>query len=126
MKKQSVPGGGTFSPVDGRTLDYLAATGRSEEQIRLVEAYSRANLLMASGDQVPDYCRVIRVDLGEIMPSVAGPSRPQDRIPLDRLKESVSSLVSYGKAGRDRVGLADGSVVIAAITSCTTHPIRRS
>ncbi|MGC9313684.1 MAG: aconitate hydratase AcnA, partial [Sediminispirochaetaceae bacterium] len=108
-----------FFPVDERTLEYLAATGRPEEQIRLVEAYSRANLLTLSGDQVPEYSRVLSIDLGKIMPSVAGPSRPQDRIPLERLKESVSSLVSEGKAGRDRAGLADGSVVIAAITSCT-------
>jgi aconitate hydratase len=114
-------------PTCRTTLDYLRLTGRSEEQIQLVEAYMRAQGLFAElGMPEAEYSDVLELDLGSVEPSVAGPKRPQDRV---RLPEAAAS---FRAAFGDQLGsgggiserlatdrLTHGSVVIAAITSCT-------
>jgi len=123
-----------FFPVDDQTIAYLRQTGRPEEQVAAAEAYYK--LQGCFGPVKPgatDYSQVLRLDLATIQPNVAGPKRPQDRIPLSNLKPKFESLVKapvaeggYGKghvakhkADGDKVEAGDGDVVIAAITSCT-------
>ncbi len=158
-----------FWPVDEQTIEYLRLTGRPEERILLVEAYCKENLLWHEPGQHPTYSQVVELDLSTVEPSLAGPRRPQDRVPLTEAKESfVEALGSFGvdfdNATRDkevadafpasdaptrdgstnsaetrspapiaapdrravpvaldgeRFELDHGSVVIAAITSCT-------
>ena len=84
-----------FFPVDNRTLEFLGNTGRSQRQIAIVEAYCKAQHLFWSLDApTPRYSDVFSFDLSEVEPCVAGPKRPQDRIPLSRLKASVSALTA--------------------------------
>ncbi len=86
-----------FFPVDELTLDYLRLTGRSEARVGLVEAYCRANLLWHEPEAHPEYSQVVELDLGEVEPSLAGPRRPQDRVPLARAKEAFfESLATFG------------------------------
>ncbi|MFA6155434.1 aconitate hydratase AcnA [Mesorhizobium sp.] len=125
-----------YFPVDEQTCAYLRQTGRSEERVRQTEAIYRAQGLFGAprlGDL--DYSRTIELDLSAVETSVAGPKRPQDRIPLENLKvqfaETLTASVSdggYGKAAGGTTAaspaaeprrLRDGDVVIAAITSCT-------
>ncbi|TML05913.1 MAG: aconitate hydratase AcnA [Actinobacteria bacterium] len=158
-----------FFPVDDETLKYLRLTGRDEERLALVEAYCKQNSLWHEPEHEPDYSQVIELDLGTVEPSLAGPRRPQDRVPLREAKRSfVDALetfgVDYGNArdeaiaesfpasdppstieiregakvetdggvavairqhavraevDGEEVELRHGSVVIAAITSCT-------
>jgi aconitate hydratase len=155
-----------FFPVDDVTLNYLRLTSRDEERIALVEAYCKENLLWHEPDEHPEYSQVVELDLDDVEPSLAGPRRPQDRVPLARAKEEfLESLGSFGvdlvngtydkeiadsfpasdpptgdavsdhdevapartaTLERKRVAVAGenyalehGSVVIAAITSCT-------
>ncbi|HXH96036.1 MAG TPA: aconitate hydratase AcnA [Gaiellaceae bacterium] len=154
-----------FFPVDEVTLAYLRLTGRSEERVALVEAYCKENLLWHDPDDHPTYSQVVELDLGEVEPSLAGPRRPQDRVPLAGAKEAfIEALetfgVDYGNGTYDKevadtfpasdpttgdaaadvdtvpshtatvtkkrvpvegadYSLEHGSVVIAAITSCT-------
>jgi aconitate hydratase len=160
-----------FFPVDQVTLDYLRLTGRSAERIALVEAYTKENMLWHDPSAPATYSRVVELDLGDVEPSLAGPRRPQDRVPLARAKQAfIETLGSFGvdytNGSHDRAvadtfpasdptteqqpgGMAepepdaapvataerpeqrrvpvggagyeldDGSVVIAAITSCT-------
>ncbi len=120
-------------PIDQMTLDYLRLTGREESQIALVEAYARAQGLFRT-DEAPDaiYSDTIELDLGTVVPSLAGPRRPQDRVALSQAKASFASAlddlkrgVKVSPAGAGGVAVAaetqleHGSVVIAAITSCT-------
>ncbi|WP_029214837.1 aconitate hydratase AcnA [Kallotenue papyrolyticum] len=78
-----------FFPVDDETLRYLLGTGRSEEQVQLVEAYCKAQgLFRTDATPEPTFSKLLELDLGSIVPSVAGPRRPQDRVPLDNLKRS--------------------------------------
>jgi aconitate hydratase len=118
-----------FFPVDRQTLSYLTGSGRPPDLLGLVEAYTREQgLFREDGDEEPQFTDVIDFDLGSIEPSIAGPSRPQDRIPLSRARSSVPDILKKAKRnsrqvrlsldGRDVV-LEDGSVVISAITSCT-------
>jgi aconitate hydratase len=119
-------------PVDSDTIDYLRLTGRTAEDVALVEKYSKCQgLFRASDSQQAAYVDELQLDLGSIVPSIAGPKRPQDRIPLSDAKQAIHSarlsLRSDGSDGRSRSGviggkpfeLKDGAVVIAAITSCT-------
>jgi aconitate hydratase len=128
-------------PVDGETLRYLRTTGRSEEQIALVEAYMQEQGLYHDANTPPaDYTDTLELDLGTVVPSLAGPSRPQDRVNLTDVKASfhaaLPKLKEAAQAAKKKVALAmaattagpeptsdghltDGSVVIAAITSCT-------
>jgi aconitate hydratase len=114
-------------PVDKETLTYLRLTGRSEEQIALVEAYAREQGLFHD-EKTPEaqYSELLALDLATVESSLAGPKRPQDRVPLSQAKESfdkaLPSLMKPGKGAATASGnghLHHGSVVIAAITSCT-------
>src|SRR5262249_3181879 len=163
-----------FFPVDEETVKYLEMTGRPADRIELVEAYCHENLLWHDPDHEPTYSQVVELDLGDVEPSLAGPRRPQDRVPLTEAKESfLGSLPTFGvdygnntedkavvdtfpasdpaalqtpgphdldpiaaasaptrvahfepaevevELDGDRFSLTHGSVVIAAITSCT-------
>ncbi|WP_446666357.1 aconitate hydratase AcnA [Flexivirga sp. B27] len=81
-------------PIDQVTLDYLRLTGRPEQQIRLVEAYAREQGMWHDPDHEPDYSQVLELDLGSVEPSIAGPKRPHDRIPLRIAPHAVASLLS--------------------------------
>jgi aconitate hydratase len=114
-------------PIDEVTLDYLRVTGRSQEQIDLVEAYTKAQGLWHDPSIEPRFSEYLELDLATVVPSIAGPKRPQDRIVLSKAKESFakhiptySSQVSKPTAvhGKD-FALDNGHVAIASITSCT-------
>ena len=123
-------------PIDEETLRYLELSGRSKQQIALVEAYAKAQgMWRYKGAPQADYTDVLELDMSTVEPSLAGPKRPQDRVPLRSLKQV------YGKAhaqmaeerakknpaakgvgkvtGKDSFEVKDGAVLIAAITSCT-------
>jgi aconitate hydratase len=86
-----------FFPVDDVTLEYLRLTGRADERVALVEAYCKENLLWHDPDDHPEYSQVVELDLDDVEPSLAGPRRPQDRVPLARAKEAfLESLGSFG------------------------------
>src|SRR5205823_3167631 len=86
-----------FFPVDDATLAYLRLTGRSEERVALVEAYCKENLLWHEPGEHPTYSQVVELDLGDVEPSLAGPRRPQDRVPLSRAKDSFfEALGTFG------------------------------
>jgi aconitate hydratase len=116
-----------FFPVDSETISYLRFTGRSAERVALVEAYCKLQGLFRT-DQTPDpmYSDSLELDLATVEPTLAGPKRPQDRVPLRQAKASFAKAmegapqkhISVKKNG-DQFELSNGSVVIAAITSCT-------
>jgi len=136
-------------PVDQQTLRYLEVTGREREQIELVERYCRAQgLFRSDGDATPTFSELLELDLASVEPSVAGPKRPQDRVALPNVWRSFTDAFALpededGEIGRfqeeggqpnpehghfdghggaavaERVAVRNGSVVIAAITSCT-------
>jgi aconitate hydratase len=86
-----------FFPVDEVTLEYLRLTGRPAERVALVEAYCKENMLWHEPDEHPTYSQVVELDLDDVEPSLAGPRRPQDRVPLDRAKDAfLESLGSFG------------------------------
>src|SRR5215472_2981732 len=113
-------------PIDSASLDYLRMTNRPAEQIALVEAYAKAQgLFRVDGAPDPVYSDTLSLDLSTVTPSLAGPKRPQDRIDLPDVKRNFLSglgappkSVEIGTNGT-RATIQDGSVVIAAITSCT-------
>lgn len=161
----------TYFPIDDRTLDYMAKTNRTEDQIKLVETYAKANMLWRKDEEAIEYSKVVELDLGTVEPTVSGPKRPQDKILLRDFKSKFGSLLSeahgreyipigkredgrwFGEGGsnqtikkeslkegddieietkiknglksvvvkihNEKFVLHDGSVVIAAITSCT-------
>ncbi|MCH3974944.1 MAG: aconitate hydratase AcnA [Bifidobacterium tibiigranuli] len=123
-------------PIDDVTLDYLRLTGRSEDQVALVEAYAKANKLWgdtkAPGYVEPKYSEYLTLDLGTVVPSIAGPKRPQDRIRLSESKDSFAATlpdyetdktaqqpVPVSTDFRGDFDVANGDVAIASITSCT-------
>ncbi len=106
-----------FFPVDELTLAYLRGTGRTEEHVKLVEKYCKLQGLFYEG-QEPKYDQVIVLDLSEVEPSIAGPKNPEDRIPLSKVKDFMLKLMEEYKK-KESPKLPHGSVVIAAITSCT-------
>ncbi|AFV89446.1 Aconitate hydratase 1 [Acidipropionibacterium acidipropionici ATCC 4875] len=117
-------------PIDDVTLDYLRLTGRPEHQIKLVESYARAQGMWHDPDHEPRYSEYLELDLATVEPSLAGPKRPQDRIPLTSSKEYFEKTVPDYTSRPDvsvPVTLADersfdlrnGAVSVAAITSCT-------
>lgn len=123
-----------FFPVDGKTLDYLALTGRSPEHIAAVEAYCKANSLWRDdpADARVQYARTLVIDLSQAEPSMAGPRRPQDRLPVGELGADFLRRLplplkegGFGASGDSirrapgATGIRHGSVVLAAITSCT-------
>jgi aconitate hydratase len=86
-----------FFPVDDLTLNYLRLTGRPEERVAVVEAYCKENLLWHDETVEPEYSQIVELDLASVEPSLAGPRRPQDRVPLTESKESfLGSLESFG------------------------------
>ena len=92
-----------FFPVDDETLRYLRLTGRSDDQVALVEAYCRENGLWHDPDEQPTYSQVVELDLSTVEPSIAGPRRPQDRIPLREARNAFSAaLPSFGVDGGQR------------------------
>jgi len=131
-------------PVDAQTLEYLRLTGRGPAHIALVEAYAKAQGLFRT-DETPDplFSDTLELDLGTVEPSLAGPRRPQDRVSLHDVKRTFNIALAEWQAARDakpasnaarmeseggmgtavavepKTEIADGSVVIAAITSCT-------
>ena len=113
-------------PIDQMTVGYLKLTGRDASQIALVETYAKAQGLFAAASDDPTYSDVVELDLASVEPSMAGPRRPQDRVPLKRAKSSFSTTLremtgdaaSAGDAAGAN-GVSHGAVVIAAITSCT-------
>ncbi len=120
-------------PIDAMTLEYLRFTGRDASQVALVEAYARAQGLFAT-DDTPEaiYTDTLSLDLGTVEPSLAGPRRPQDRVPLSDAPTSFAAALPDLQRGARKVAapgggtavaaatqLEHGSVVIAAITSCT-------
>jgi aconitate hydratase len=116
-----------FFPVDAETLAYLRFTSRAEDQVRLVEAYTKDQGLFRT-DQTPDpiFSDRLELDLAKVVPTMAGPKRPQDSVPLTQAKTSFEKSLAGAapkhvkvKNNGDNFDLADGSVVIAAITSCT-------
>ena len=124
-------------PIDEETIRYLELTGRSAEQIALVESYAKAQgLWRVNGAAAADYTAVVELDLSTVEPSLAGPKRPQDRVPLKKAKAVYEASVkkmaeeraqknpsAKGKASATVDGKSfdvnDGAVLIAAITSCT-------
>ncbi|WYK05290.1 aconitate hydratase AcnA [Cereibacter sphaeroides f. sp. denitrificans] len=117
-----------FFPIDGETLRYLRQTGRDEARIALVEAYAKANGLWRDAGYEPIYTDTLHLDMGEIVPAISGPKRPQDYLPLTDAKASFAREMEtsfkrpVGKevpvAGEDYT-MSSGKVVIASITSCT-------
>ncbi|MGB7591353.1 MAG: aconitate hydratase AcnA, partial [Terriglobia bacterium] len=128
-----------FFPVDAETLRYLRQTGRSEEEVQRVERYTKEQGIFRT-DQGPDpeYSETLELDLAAVTPSLAGPKRPQDRVPLSAMKSAFRQALAAPVKERgfglspeetdrvatvafngDRASLTHGSVVIAAITSCT-------
>ncbi|HZZ66333.1 MAG TPA: aconitate hydratase AcnA [Candidatus Baltobacteraceae bacterium] len=129
-------------PIDAQTLEYLRLTGRSAEQIALVEAYAKAQGLFRTDAAVdPAFTDTLTLDLANVVPSLAGPRRPQDRVSLGEVKRTFETAMEEWAAAREpkpasagarmesegglataapeTTKIADGSVVIAAITSCT-------
>ncbi|MEO8441451.1 MAG: aconitate hydratase AcnA, partial [Betaproteobacteria bacterium] len=106
-----------FFPVDGETLRYLRLTGRAEQQVKLVEAYAKVQgMWRDAGTPVPDYTRIVDIDLSAVEPSIAGPRRPNERLSLTAAPAAFrSAFPSTAGAGT----VKDGDVVIAAISSCT-------
>lgn len=124
-----------FFPIDGKTIDYLKMTGR-RKQAALTQAYATTNSLFYTGREACDYTAIIDLDLADVAPCLAGPTRPQDRVPLPAMrtafqafqgdKAEAADSASTAQSGAvatlindTPVTIGHGSVVIAAITSCT-------
>lgn len=124
-----------FFPVDGATLEYLRMIGKPEEHVRLVEEYTKRVGLFYDGGR-PEYSDVITINMSEVEPCIAGPSNPEDRIPLSKVKGRITDIIrayieemrkrkaepaEYFEAEFDglRAKLGHGFIAIAAITSCT-------
>ncbi|MGH2617531.1 MAG: aconitate hydratase AcnA, partial [Thermomicrobiales bacterium] len=124
-------------PIDEETLDYLRLTGRSAERVALVEAYAKAQRLFRT-DETPEprFNELVELDLADVVPSVAGPRRPQDRLPLPSVRDALRTTYPAAFPGNGNGKVAEnggvkvavdgvtrtihnGAVVIAAITSCT-------
>jgi aconitate hydratase A / 2-methylisocitrate dehydratase len=105
-------------PVDAQTLRYLADTGRPADLIERVERYTREQGLFRTGEETPPaYTETLDLDLAAVVPSLAGPRRPQDRVSLPEVRRSFTDAFGAGAGNGSHLG--DGSVVISAITSCT-------
>ncbi|MBN2905912.1 MAG: aconitate hydratase AcnA [Rhodobacteraceae bacterium] len=137
-----------FFPVDDETLRYLRQTGRDEDRVALVEAYAKANGMWRGPDYDPVYTDTLDLDMGQVVPAISGPKRPQDHTPLDRAADSFFRVVAEYRGEDDSAAahdmgaegpvpdtcvdprktapvagtdytIRDGAVVIASITSCT-------
>ncbi len=108
--------------IDGNTLDYLRLTGRSDEQVALVETYAKAAGLWADDLRAAQYERTLQFDLSGVVRTMAGPSNPHARLPVAQLAEcgiADEGKLQAGRAEEAKGLLPDGAVIIAAITSCT-------
>ncbi len=128
-----------FFAIDGQTLAYLRETGRTDEELQLVERYTKEQQLFRTDDAAaPTYTKVLSLDLGTVEPSLAGPKRPQDRVPLKAMKQAFQESLQapikqrgFALSGEDskrtasivgdgeQTTIGHGAVVIASITSCT-------
>jgi len=117
-----------FFGIDDMTTEYMRLTGRSEGDIALVEAYAKAQGMWFDPDNEPVFTKTLQLDMAQVVPSLAGPKRPQDKVVLPEVDELFNSDLKtiYNKVEAHRVGvegkdhdIGDGDVVIAAITSCT-------
>ncbi len=118
-----------FFPIDEKTMEYMRLTARSEDNIALVEAYAKTNGFWRDADAPdPVFTDTLELDMGSVVPSLAGPKRPQDKVALTKVDEVFNGdlFKIYHKEQPQRVAVADrdhdigdGDVVIAAITSCT-------
>ncbi len=117
-----------FFGIDDKTLEYMRLTGRDEETIALVEAYSKEQGMWFTPENEPVFTKTLELDISKVVPSLAGPKRPQDRVALPEVDELFNGDLEtvYKKSAPARVGvegkdhdIGDGDVVIAAITSCT-------
>jgi aconitate hydratase len=117
-----------FFPIDGETLRYLRQTGRDEARIALVEAYAKENGFWRGADYDPIYTSTLHLDLGDVVPAISGPKRPQDHVALDAAAPVFARHIAETRKGAPAKSapvegadyqLRDGSVVIASITSCT-------
>jgi len=117
-------------PIDDETISYLKLTGRSAEQLALVEAYAKAQGLWHDADREPSYSEYLELDLATVVPSIAGPKRPQDRVVLSQAKDKFAEVLpTYAGQGTKptpvtmedgtQFAIDNGAVVIASITSCT-------
>ncbi len=110
-------------PVDRAVLEYLRTTGRSDEMVELVERYTKEQgMFRVTGTALPEFTELLELDLGSVEPSIAGPRRPQDRVALGNSAASFTDSFPPAAPAAFPPGdprLEDGSVVIAAITSCT-------
>lgn len=128
-----------YFPVDSETLRYMERTGRGKKQVELVEAYMKAQgLFIDESSPERNYTKLVKFDLSEVVPSLAGPKRPQDRVALSEMKEEFGKILTTPVSDRgfglesthldatatveengSSAEIGHGSVVIAAITSCT-------
>ncbi|MFN2098918.1 aconitate hydratase AcnA [Altererythrobacter sp. MF3-039] len=117
-----------FFGIDDKTIEYLRLTGRSEDQIALVEAYAKEQGMWFTPENEPVFSNTLSLDMAKVVPSLAGPKRPQDKVALPDVDELFNGELDtvYGKSAPARVAvdgkdhdIGDGDVVIAAITSCT-------
>jgi len=118
-----------FFPIDGKTLDYMRLTGRTDEQVALTEAYAKEQGFWLHADAAdPVFTDTLELDMGTVQPSLAGPKRPQDKVILSQVDDVFNADLEkvYKKTAAARVpvegkghDIGDGDVVIAAITSCT-------
>ncbi|MDZ4738523.1 MAG: aconitate hydratase AcnA [Alphaproteobacteria bacterium] len=120
-----------FFPIDEETVRYLKATGRAKARVDLVAAYAKAQgMWRTEKSEDPDFTDTLELDLGDVEPSMAGPARPQDRVPLATASQGFAESLAktFGKAGKESetiivadtdYSIGHGAVVIAAITSCT-------
>lgn len=128
-----------FFPVDGESLEYMRLTGRSEEQIKLVETYSKENGLFFDPSLEPVYTNIVEINLSEIEANLSGPKRPQDLIPLSAMKKEFNQALTAPQGNQgfgldekeinkevtvkfnngDSTEMKTGAIAIAAITSCT-------
>ncbi|WP_071395056.1 aconitate hydratase AcnA [Bacillus tuaregi] len=128
-----------FFPVDGESLEYMRLSGRTEEQIKIVETYCKENGLFFDPALEPVYTKVVEINLAEIEANLSGPKRPQDLIPLSQMKKEFNQAITAPQgnqgfgltedeinkeavvnfANGDQVTMKTGAIAIAAITSCT-------
>src|SRR5215204_252830 len=113
-----------FFPVDDVTLQYLRLTGRDEQRLALVEAYCKENLLWHDAEHEPTYSQVVELDLGDVEPSLAGPRRPQDRVPLTAAKNSfLAALETFGVDYGDAIDEQVAETFPASDPTVEQHPL---
>jgi aconitate hydratase len=108
-----------FFPIDDETMKYLHLTGRQEDQLEIIKEYSKQQSLWFDDKKEPEYTDILEVKLNEIVPSIAGPKRPQDKVVLTEAAKDFSKFLELTEKGKGTEIVDNGDIVIAAITSCT-------